>query len=178
MNFHLERAKEIFFNASCNHFHLDREFDADEYRKFNISREQENLWTREYILHWISQLSVDDLSAIGKLKSAYAGEALPKLFILATQGDSFAKFMYADAIWHLARGASISTKMREQAIQKAIDTLQSILKQPISITESHRLEIVNTIRDVKQYDESVGNTPEKYILQLAKMKLAEIQKKC
>ncbi len=158
----LQRAKEIFFQYACNHFHLDREVDAEEYKKFDISNKQETIWTREYVSYWISQLSVDDLRAINSLRFAYAEEALPEMIRLSILGDSFSKLSYANAIWDIAHGGMMSPILRERARRKAVSLWQSILENPIELTVDHRKEV-----------SQISATPDEYILDYAKSKLRE-----
>lgn len=61
----LQRAKEIFFQYACNHFYLNREVETIEYKRFDISKEQEKIWYREYVSYWTGKLSLDDLVALG-----------------------------------------------------------------------------------------------------------------
>lgn len=186
----LRRAKEIFFQYACNHFFLDREVDVDEYKKFDISNEQENKWTREYVSHWISQLSVDDFQAVDCLADTNAGEALPELFRLSELGDSFAKLWYANAIWNIACGGLMSPIMRERARQKTISLWKSLLENPTELTDEHRKKVSEIVEDQIQLQKTIqmatasrgltplqaiysAKTPEEYILNYAKNKLAE-----
>lgn len=45
----MERAKHLFLKYNGNHFHMDREGDGNEYDNYHISRETEEMWTREFI---------------------------------------------------------------------------------------------------------------------------------
>jgi hypothetical protein len=190
----LQRAKEIFLKYACNHFHLDREVDAAEYKRFDISNAQENKWMREYISHWISQLSVDDLHAVDCLSDTYAGEALPKMFRLSDLGDSFTKLWYANAIWDIAWGGIMSPIMRERARRKSISLWKSLLENPVEFTDEHRKKVSEIIESQIQLQKSLRlaaesrgltprsiispvGTPEEYILHYANNKLAESKKR-
>lgn len=156
----LQRAKEIFFQYACNHFYLNREVEAVEYKRFDISKEQEKIWYREYVSYWISQLSLDDLGALNHLRDAYAEEALPELLRLSTLGDSFAKLSFANTIWDIAYGGMMSPIMRERSRRKAVSIWQALLNNPIELTDSHG-QIVT----------------EDYILNYARNKLEESKKR-
>ncbi len=192
----LQRAKEIFFRYACNHFHLDREVDAEEYKKFDISNEQEKTWTREYVSHWISQLSVDDLHALNCLRDSYADEALPELFRLSALGDSFAKLSFANTIWDIAHGGMMSPILRERARRKAVSLWQSLLENPVEFTNEHRRIVSEIVENQTHLEKSIQIarenrglpqrlslmtsqtiTPDDYILNYAKNKLVEAKKR-
>jgi hypothetical protein len=191
---YLQRAKEIFFNYSCNHFFLDRDVDANEYRRYDISNEQEKKWTREYTEYWIGKLSVDDFQAVNRLNAASAGEALPEMSRISELGDSFTKLWYANAIWDIACSGIMSPIMRERARRKSIYLWQSLLKGPIEFTADHRnkvsaivenrVQVENSIRTARESQKlhqhpttSQTRTPEEYILDYAKSKLRESKKR-
>jgi hypothetical protein len=143
MNEDITRAKKIFFKYACNRFFLDREVDAEEYKKFDISNEQENEWYREYVMHWIDRLSVEDMNSLNHLRLAGAGEALPELCRISVLGDSFAKYEYACAIWDIATSAIVSPFVREQARRRLVYLWKSLLEDPIELTDFHRKNISN-----------------------------------
>lgn len=190
----LQRAKEIFFNYACNHFFLDREVDADEYKKYDISNEQEKIWTREYISYWISKLSADDFQAVNNLSATYAGEALPEMIRISELGDSFTKLWYANAIWNIAWGGVMSPILRERARRKSISLWQSLLSNPIEFTDEHRKKISEIVENQAQLEKSIQMARESrglpqrpttsqakslndYILNYAKSKLRESKKR-
>jgi hypothetical protein len=190
----LQRAKEIFFQYSCNHFHLDREVDAEEYKKFDISNEQEKKWTHEYISYWISKLSDDDFQAMYNLVSTYAREAIPEMCRISELGDSLTKLRYASAIWDIASQGFMSPIIRERARRKSISLWRSLLDNPIEFTDKHRKEVSEVIetqtriakdiqmergkRGLPQRSAAFQNkTPEDYILNYAKSKLRESKKR-
>jgi len=190
----LQRAKEIFFQYACNHFFLDREVDAEEYKKFDVSNEQENKWTREYVSHWISKLSADDFQAVNSLSATSAGEALPEMFRISELGDSFTKLWYANAIWEIASGGIMSPIMRERARRKSISLWQSLLNSPIELTDNHRKKVSEIVENQAQLERSIqmaresrglpqrpttsqAATPDDYILNYAKSKLREAKKR-
>ncbi len=178
------RAKEIFFQYSCNHSHLDFGDDVDEYKNYGVTSDQEDKWTVEYISHWISQLSVDDLKAVRLLSRIRAEESLPELFRMALIGDSFARLTFANAICHIADGQKTSPAMRELAKQKAIFLWQSLLDNPIELTDKHRIEIANNLESQAKVRKNIKNidniqqtpTPEEDIVASAKFGLAKAKK--
>ena len=111
---------------------------GEEYKKYGISENQEQEWYREYIEFWVNQLSVDDLTPVNRLSDAWAGEALPDLIKMADQGDSYAKLWYANAIWDIAKGVSVSGSLRRQARNTSINLWQSIVQGSIEVSENHK----------------------------------------
>jgi hypothetical protein len=193
MKIYKER-KRFFFNYACNHFSLDRDVDADEYKKYGISREQENNLTREYTTGWISKLSADDFRAVDNLRATDAGKALPEMFRISELGDSFTKLWYANAIWSIACGGIMSPIIRERARRKSISLWHSLLHDPIEFTEDHRKEVFEIVESRAQLEKSIQIareihgipqhptfpqtiTPDDYILDYAKSKLRESKKR-
>jgi hypothetical protein len=166
-----EKAKKIFFDYACNTFYMAHDGELEEYKKIGVSAAQEAEWRREYISFWVSQLSIDDLTAVNRLGETWAGEALPDLIKMAGQGDGYAKLWYANAIWKLANGASISATMRDQAIKTAINLWQSLVQRPIELSDNHKAEISPNMKPLD------ASTPEEYVLNYAKRKLAEAKTK-
>jgi len=136
-----ERAKKIFFDYDCNHFYLSRDRAGDEYSKFGISKEQEQIWRDQFISLWASKLSTDDLEPLGKMSGAYAKEVLPDLIKIADQGDSYAKLMFANSIWSIKDAKEIDADLYEQARKAARDLWTSLLEDNLWISEYHKEDI-------------------------------------
>jgi hypothetical protein len=132
-----ERAKKIFFDYACNHFYMEHDGVDKEYERFAISADEEKAWRQEYISFWVSQLSVDDLTAARQLRYAWATEALSALIEIADKGDSYAKLRYADVLWDLGNSYDI---IGQRAIETAINLWQSLVQQPIELSENHKAE--------------------------------------
>ena len=174
----LQRAKEIFFQYTCNHFFLDREVEAEEYRKIGVSRAQEYAWTQEYTSYWISQLSVDDFQAVNKLSSAHAVEGLREMIRMSTRGDSLAKLWYANAMWNIASGSIMFPILRARAKQKAVFLWKSLLKNPVELTEEHRKMVSKIVENQARLEKSIQvATPDDYVLNYARNKLAEAKER-
>ena len=151
----LEEAKKIFFEYSCNHLEMLRD-DVD-FSKYHISREQEAAWRNEFIAYWRSQLSTDDMTPVQKLRSAEAVEAIPDLLARVDQGDSYARLRVAEALWALSYSVKDRT-LKKQAKAVAVKSAQSILANPIQVSERHKIEISRL----------GGSSPEEYIVLFAK----------
>ena len=168
----LEKAKKIFFEYSCDYSFMRYEGVFDEYQQYHVSKEQESAWRTEYIAHWVSQLSVEDLTALYHLLSLQAFEALPELFSLAEKGDSFAKLTIADVIWELKDNEGIEPTLKTQSEDIALQLWNSLTnKNDVWISEAHKAEIPE--EGLKNLHAS---TPEEYVVNGAKRKLAQSRK--
>lgn len=49
----MDRAKELFLKYGGSRFHMDREGDGAEYDSYHISKETEEMWTRECIARFL-----------------------------------------------------------------------------------------------------------------------------
>ena len=67
----LEKAKEIFRSHVCSHFiiYTDSEDLLSQYLSYNVDKNQELEWTREYILEQFDELN--DKNVIGKMYNFY-----------------------------------------------------------------------------------------------------------
>jgi hypothetical protein len=162
-----EKAKRMFFEYACNTFFMNNDGVLNDYLKFGISPTQEKEWRQEYISFWVNQLSVDDLTAVDKLRDAEAGESLPNLMSIASEGDGYAKLWYANAIWQLADRANISTELRNQARLVAINLWQFLIEQKFDITEDHKSKITPYLRALD------ASTPEEYVINYARHRITE-----
>lgn len=135
------QAKALFFQYACNGFFMAHDGVWDQYQAFGISEEEEQVWRREYIAYWVERLSVEEFTAVDKLRDAGAGEALPRLIELSNTGGDFARLWYANAIWHLANsGEGVSAKMRGQARQVAVELWKSLLPESPEGSLRHQRE--------------------------------------
>jgi len=137
----LEEAKRIFFEFSGNRLYM-AQHDVN-FGQYRISKELEAEWRNEFIAHWRSRLSVKDLTAIQKLRDAAAVEAIPDLLRMTGQGDSYARLRVAEALKALSYILNSDKALKKQAKETAIKLAQSILEQPIQVSESHRAEIAS-----------------------------------
>ena len=200
LNDDMENAKKLFFDYACNTFFMLHDGVWEEYKALRTTPAQEAEWRREYIAFWVGQLSTDDLTAVQKLDDANAGEALADLMKMADQGDDYAKLRYAITIGHLSEKPrelcnaikmktsllfwkkrsncstidekirSISADEQRQAMKTAAELLESLLHGAIEVSDKHKAEIY-------PYMSSLGaSTPEEYVLNYAKHKLADVKK--
>ena len=164
----LEKAKKLFFEYSCNQFFMIHDGVYQEFKKFGIREEQEIEWRKEYIAHWESQLSLNDLHPLDQLENTVAVESIPSLLKLADQGDDYAKLRYANALWTLCRSENVPMESQKQGRQKSIEIWQKLSQQPIGgISESHRKKILPVLFAMS------AKTPEEYVRNYAKRQLEE-----
>ncbi|MFT3895318.1 MAG: hypothetical protein QM730_27145 [Anaerolineales bacterium] len=147
----LAEAKKVFFEYSCNGLYMAQN-DVN-FSQYRISKAQQVEWRNEFIAHWRSQLSTEDLTAIQKLRDAQATEAIPDLLTMVGKGDSYAQLRIAEALWALSYLVNNDKALKKQAKATAIQLAQSILNNPIQASESHKLEMAKL----------GGNDPKKYI---------------
>jgi hypothetical protein len=151
----LEEAKKIFFEYSCNGLYMAQ--NDVHFSKYHVPKELEAAWRNEFIGHWKSQLSTDDLTAVQKLRDAEAVEALPDLLAMLDQGDSYARLRFAEAVWALSYWVKDKAR-KKQAKEAAVRSAKSILAGPIQVSERHKNEIARL----------GGTSPEEYIVLFAK----------
>jgi hypothetical protein len=164
----LEKAKKIFFDFACRKFLMARDGVLEKYEKFGITEAQEQAWHNEYVSYWVSQLSTEDLMPFARLEDAEAIEALPALISMSEQGDSLTRLWCANAIWYLAKRVRFYSTITTRAINTARDCWQTLIEQPIELSESHRESITPFVMDAFG-----ASTPESYIINYAKRKLAD-----
>lgn len=157
-----EEAKKIFFESLCNEFNMAR--DGVNFSKYRISDEQKAEWRNEFITYWKSQLSVDDLTAVGKLHGAEAIEAIPGLIAMIDKGDTLAKIEIVRALWTISRKI-VDKAVRQQVLYTVRNTLQFILGNPIQVSEEHKTYIQQLLKE----------NPEEYIFPMAKQLVKEVK---
>ena len=161
-----EKAKQMFFDARCRHFFILDEGKWDEYKQLGATGEDEKKWREEYIQIWIGKLSVTDLEAIERLRSANANEAIPALIDLCDKGDSFAKLSFANALWELSGCGHvffwIFSSVNTKALKKAMSLWHSILDNPL------RFDIDRSFPSANVWNAS---TPEEYVVSFAKQQI-------
>jgi hypothetical protein len=151
-----EEAKKIFFEYSGNHLEMAR--NEVNFSKYQISREQEAEWRNEFIAYWRSQLSTEDLTAVQKLGEIYAVESIPDLLAIVDQGDSYTRLRIAEALHVISYWIDKDRGLRKQTRAAAIRIAQSILDNPVQVSERHKSEIAR-----------LGDpNPEDYIITFAK----------
>ena len=166
----LEEAKKLFFDYSCNRFYMSRDGMDIKYKELG-GIELEREWYQEYLNYWLSQLSVDDMEAVDKLHHSYAVEALPDLIRMTENGDGYSKLWYANAIWDIAMSLKRAQGICEEAVNTSIQIWETLAKGDFHLTDEHVKIIIPRL--IPAY----AKTPEKYIVEYAKSKLSEAEKR-
>lgn len=160
-----ERAKELYTIYDGSTFHMGREGVYDEYKRYNVSLEQEAEWRAELVALWISRLSPHDFEPVFRLWQLCAKEALLPLLDFADQGDDHIRLVRANALWAIAvcydsRYAIQSTPEIERlAMRAAIHVWKSIVDASV-------VHVANP--DFKPYD---GSKAEDFIRAWARTNL-------
>src|SRR5689334_17771482 len=147
-NLELEaEAKAMFFSYACHTFFMAHDSAAiyERYKAFGISEALEQAWRREFIAHWVSRLSTDDMTAVNWLRDADADEALPDLLGIAGNGDSYARLWFANAIWHIAERARLPASLSDQVARTTVNLWLSAANGPVELSEQHRQWIEGVI---------------------------------
>jgi hypothetical protein len=161
-----EKARQIFFDNSCRHFFIYDAGKGDEYNKLGATREDEKEWRQEYIQHWTGKLSVIDLEAVDRLRSAIAAEAIPSLIEISDQGDSFEKLSFANALCDLSGGGYmpfwVLNPVNARGLKKAIHLWQAILANPLRFDVARSFPSTNVWK---------ASTVEEYVLSFARQQV-------
>jgi HEAT repeat protein len=135
----VDKAKKLFFDYLGSKFGMVHDGILAEYEQYGVSPVQEDAWRGELIAHWISRLSPHDVTATVKLKIMKAQEALPDMLELADKGDSYAKLIYANALWDVSHSGTPPAALRDvakQAREMAVRLWREIVRGPIVLTEN------------------------------------------
>lgn len=165
----LQKAKQLFWDYACSHFHLDREGMRSRYIELGGADEHEAKWRQEYIEYWSERLSVDDLTAVNQLWHAHAHEALPRLMALTAAGDGYAKLWFSLAIADLCREAGVPRAVRKEAREMASAVWSDLVANPQSISPTHKKAIRPSMHALD------ARTPEEYVHNYAERKLNEMR---
>lgn len=155
------RAKELFFSYYGNEFFMWKDGDLDEYRSYNISKDQELLWRYELIDKLCSKLDVKHNSSLNGLILIinYFGEydLLKKVLYFVSdnygEADSFLKLRYAEELFDIIE----KSKFHEHAPE---DTLLETKKFIIVIVNdilSNEIEISTESEKILEFNRDVPN---------------------
>lgn len=133
----IEAARQLFWDYACSHFFMAHDGVDVEYKRYQVSAEQEKTWREEYIRYWSNQLSGEFLLPLQRLSDAGAYEALPELVRLAP-GDDYFAFRLADVIWDLAGFWTADRDFREDARQTALHLWRGLTYRTLKINPEYR----------------------------------------
>jgi len=147
----------MFFDYECNQFYMMKADVEEEYVKFGVSKEQQELWRIEYVKHWLGELSIENLEPLHHLRSAgNPQEILPILFDLLNKGDSYAKFWIAHTILDFSTHSMITNRKGKEI---ALQAFKELIEGKIVISEKNKSKIDQGMMFFLK-----ATTPEEYIL--------------
>ena len=134
------RAKEIYFGYCGNSFFMRREGFYDEYKSYNISKEQELVWKEEIVENLYNQLSFEDSYAFHKLAMIAENDndysVVEKLITYIsnnkTKGDSLIKLIYAEVLLKIPCPKELA-KVKFDLVE---NILQIVLDNPVTVYSS------------------------------------------
>ena len=133
------KAKEMFFSYACNHYFMHRDGTDKIYRKYAISKKQENKWKDEYIEHFINELNGNNLDALNALANCHADRAIPAIIKFSIQGESFEKLWFAITLFSMSNNKHQS--VHQQAKKQGIEICEFLINNPITISSQCKRQI-------------------------------------
>jgi hypothetical protein len=135
-----EKAKTLFFRYRGNFFYMSREGEYEEYKRYNISKEQELLWKDELVETLYNQLSFEDSYAFHTLamiaENYHDYSIIEKLIVYSkdnmSKGDSLIKLVYAELLLNIACPKAL-TKVKLDVVS---NLLRSVSDNPIVVDSS------------------------------------------
>lgn len=143
----IDIAKQIFLKFDGSHFHMEREGEYSYYKSFDISKEQEDLWIKQYQEDILSQIEKEDIVSplftklvriIAQHKDYDCLNSLLDLVKRKKNGlDSFTRVRIAEELLELYESFQKSGFNRNRNIFHikvfSIDLLKELLEQPITV---------------------------------------------
>ncbi len=146
-------AKTLFFDYLGSKFGMWHDGVLEEYNRYGISAGQEAGWRAELVLFWVERLSAEDVLPVIKLSTLGAAEALPEILKFASQGDSYVRLIYANALWEISGAVTatgVSPEVIGQAQQTALRLWRAIAAEPVVLTAAWDLKPVDGVA-VEEY---------------------------
>lgn len=144
------RAKELFFKYGGSHFHMEREGEYSKYRGYNISREQEYKWIKEYQGDLLERIKNEKIvsgnfySLCASIEEYGSLNSLKELVIVTKDKsevlDTFSLLLSTEAILRVVD--SIKDDFRGKDILNfakdvSLDILKSLLIRPVTVAVSY-----------------------------------------
>lgn len=142
-----DTAKEIFMKYGGIHFFMAREGEYELYKTFNISKEQEKIWIKEFQKRLLCQIKNEDvasdllLTLCDSIIEYKDIECLTDLLaIIKTKKDnvdSFTEMMMAESLLKIVESFIKSSHEDHHVVHKskkiALNILKNVLKKPITV---------------------------------------------
>ena len=156
-----DRAKELFFSYYGNEFFMWKDGDLDEYKSYNISKDQELLWRAELIDKLCSKLDVKHNSSLNGLILIinYFGEydLLKKVLYFISdnysEADSFLKLRYAEELFDIIE----KSKFHEHAPRDTFLETKKFIIVIINDILSNKMEISTESEKILEFNRDMPN---------------------
>lgn len=130
-----ERAKEIYFNYLGNEFFMWKDGDLEEYRSYNIPKDQELLWRDELTQKLYSEIEVKHDSSLGNLVIIinYFGDydllkdVLNFISSNYQEADSFLKLRYAEELFDVMEKSKFHDKVSNEILIETKNLIETII---------------------------------------------------
>lgn len=160
------RARELFFSYLGNEFFMWKDGDLDEYKNYNISKDQELLWKEELIRKLCCELEVKHNSSLNGLILIinYFGEydLLNKVVHFISnnyqEADSFLKLRYAEELFDIIE----KSELHEHAPKKALLETKNLIEIIINDILSNKIEIMPESEKILVFNCAIPN--ENYVI--------------
>lgn len=153
-NENIETARVIFLKYGGSHFHMAREGEYEHYKNFNISKEQEKLWIKEYHIETIIEISDESIASkftfkLSKLSNSIISfkdmDSFQSMFDIIQKKidsiDSFSKLRVAEEILNIVDAFKKQNINKDNVLtyarKFALDILNSIVQEPITVDSSY-----------------------------------------
>lgn len=172
-----ERAKELFFSYYGNEFFMWKDGDLDEYKTYNISKDQELIWRAELIDKLCSELDVKHNSSLNALILIinYFGEydLLKKVLYFISdnygEADSFLKFRYAEELFDIIE----KSKFHEHAPEDTLLETKKFIIVIINDILSNKIKISAESEKILEFNRDMSN--ENYLIMRTQNLLKKIE---
>jgi hypothetical protein len=172
-----ERAKELFFSYYGNEFFMWKDGDLDEYKSYNISKDQELIWKDELIDKLCSKLDVKHNSSLNGLILIinYFGEydLLKKVLYFISdnysEADSFLKLKYAEELFDIIE----KSKFHEHAPEDTLLETKKFIIVIINDILSNKIKISAESEKILEFNRDMSD--EKYLVMRTRDLLKKIE---
>lgn len=148
MDVNLLKAKELFLKYEGSHFYMSRDGEYENYKKYQVTKEQEKEWINEYQMELIQKLDKQDLpkqirtfctTVRAFLEISNLQKMVSKLKSIEQALDSYSRFLISKEIletldYVVKNSANDFTNPDMQSVKLyAIDSLQDLTQKPITV---------------------------------------------
>ena len=163
------RAKQIFTGHYGNYFQMHREGNYEEYKTYEITKEQEAAWYAELIEMNVNRLSIRNWDAVIQLllvaKNHPDSHILERIIAFASRhvmsSDSIVKLMYAEHIIEIIKlvKSKAEIELLHRAYKTAAQILDDIMSKPLIVDPGHDLQSLG-LKDKRSLNQRAGKNIE------------------